>query len=251
MLTREEREAVTALDLSGLGLTSLDHLAAFPNLKSLNCSQNQLTALDLSGNPALRYINCNFNRIKSLNLSGKSALTALYCEMNQMETLDLSGCTALLTLYCRNNQLTELDLTDNGNLEFIETFDNRLTSIDVGHLTNLRFLHIDHNQLTELDMSRNQKLEGGGFVARDNVMEKIFLPNQPGLTVYLDDYDEQNPVDGYDRVAWYLDEAGTQAAPEELEAAGQTLYSRRIPNRYTVYFAPNGGRGTMASVSGQ
>ena len=167
VLTREEREAVTALDLSGLGLTSLDHLAAFPNLKSLNCSQNQLTALDLSGNPALEQLSCGNNR------------------------------------------------------------------------------------LTELDMSRNQKLEGGGFVARNNVMEKIFLPNQPGLTVYLDDYDEQNPVDGYDRVAWYLDEAGTQAAPEELEAAGQTLYSRRIPNRYTVYFAPNGGRGTMASVSGQ
>lgn len=188
ILTEEERQSVTELNLSGLGLTSLEGLEVFPNLQ---------------------------------------------------------------TLYCSNNQLTSLDLTDNTKLVFIETFDNHLTSIDVSKLEDLTFLHIDHNRLTELDMSYNTKLQGGGFVARNNFMEKIYLPNQPGLIVYLDDYEEQDPIDGHDRAAWFLDPEFQTPAPAELEAAGQTLYSRRIPNKYTIYFSANGGNGSIAGVSAQ
>ena len=272
VLTLAERQAVTALDLSGQGLTSLEGLEAFPNLESLDCSQNQLTQLDLSGNPALRqlsctynqltsldlshnpllaYVSCGYNRLTDLDLSGHRALIALNCEMNQLTALNLSGCTGLLTLYCRNNLLPELELSDNTALEFIETFSNRLTDIDVSHLANLRFLHIDHNQLTHLDLSGNRKLEGGGFVARNNRMETIVLPDQPALTVYLDDYEEQDPVEGSDRAEWFLDPDFQTPAPKTIQAQGQTLYSRRIPNQYTVYFAPNGGMGSMPSLSAQ
>ena len=249
ILTEEERQEVTALDLSGLGLTSLEGLEVFPNLQTLDCSSNQLTALDLSQNLNLEHLNCSFNRISRLDLTGHSKLISLNCEMNQMAALTLTGCTELLSMYCRNNQLTTLDLTDNAKLEFIETFDNRLTSIDVRHLANLKFLHIDHNQLTELDMSHNTKLEGGGFVARNNFVEKIYLPNQPGLIVYLDDYEEQDPVDGYDRAEWFLDPNFQTPAPAELEAEGQTLYSRRIPNSYTIYFSANGGNGSIDGMA--
>lgn len=272
VLTEEERLSVTQLDLSGLGLTSLEGLGAFPNLQTMDCSRNSLTALDLSQNPALvrlycgynqlqsldlsanpnlERLNCNFNRIGSLDLTGHHKLISLYCEMNQMGSLTLTGCTSLTTLYCRNNNLDQLLLATNTSLEFIETFDNRLTEIDVSMLPNLRFLHIDHNRLTHLDMSGNTKLEGGGFVARNNFMEEIRLPVQPGLTVYLDDYEEQDPVEGYDRTAWFLDEDRTIPAPKQLEADGQTLYSQRIPNRYTVYFSANGGNGSLSALSAQ
>ena len=269
VLTEQERQGVTELDLSGQGLNSLEGLEAFPNLETLDCSGNNLTELDvsknprlvrlycgnnrleeldLSANPELGYLSCSFNRLDRLDLTGHSKLVALNCEMNQMEELDLSGCGELLSLYCRNNNLTRLDLTDNGKLEFIETFDNSLTTIDVRHLTNLRFLHIDHNRLTQLDMSQNQKLEGGGFVVRNNIAEKIYLPVQPGLMIDREDYEEQDPVEGYDRVAWYLDPEFTLPVPDYLEAQGQTLYSQRIPNRYTIYFTPNGGSGSMAGI---
>ena len=213
VLTLAERQAVTALDLSGQGLTNLDGLAAFPNLETLNCSQNKLTELDLTQNPNLTRLYCTdnlltkldvsknpklislycaYNRLTSLDVSGHGDLVALNCEMNMLTELDLSGCTSLRSLYCRNNLLKTLDLTDNTALEFIETFANQLTSIDVTHLSELNFLHIDHNKLTTLDMSGNLKLEGGGFVARNNMVETIKLPNSPQLTVYLDDYEEQD-----------------------------------------------------------
>lgn len=251
ILTEEERQSVTELNLSGLGLTSLEGLEVFPNLQTLYCSNNQLTSLDLSQNMNLKRLNCSFNRIAKLDLTGHSELISLNCEMNLLTSLTLTGCTDLLSMYCRNNLLTSLDLTDNTKLVFIETFDNHLTSIDVSKLEDLTFLHIDHNRLTELDMSHNTKLQGGGFVARNNFMEKIYLPNQPGLIVYLDDYEEQDPIDGHDRAAWFLDPEFQTPAPAELEAAGQTLYSRRIPNKYTIYFSANGGNGSIDGVSAQ
>ncbi len=271
ILTLSERQSVTQLDVSGLGLTSLDGLESFPNLQVLNCSYNNLTKLDVSQNTALKklycannqlknldlsqnhqldYVNCSFNRLTSLDMSGKGQLTALNCEMNYLTSLNLSGCYQLSWLYSRHNLLEQLDLSDNAALEFIETFDNKLTSIDVRHLKNLTFLHIDHNNLTTLDMSGNTKLEGGGFVGRNNDLRTIYLPNQPGLTVYRDDYEEQNPILGHDRVEWFLDEEYTIPAPETLEAQGQTLYGRRVPNNYSIVFYGNGGAGSMEKQQG-
>lgn len=63
VLTPEERRDVTALDVSGLGLSSLDGLGVFYNLDTLDCSQNSLTELDLSGNPALTELDCSFNQL--------------------------------------------------------------------------------------------------------------------------------------------------------------------------------------------
>ena len=242
VLTLAERQAVTSLDLSGQGLTSLEGLEAFPNLETLNCSQNKLTELDVSKNPKLISLYCAYNRLTSLDVSGHGDLVALNCEMNLLTELDLSGCTSLLSLYCRNNLLKTLDLTDNTALEFIETFANQLTSIDVTHLSELNFLHIDHNKLTTLDMSGNLKLEGGGFVARNNMVETIKLPNSPQLTVYLDDYEEQDPIEGHDRAEWFLDREYQTPAPKELKAEGQTLYSRRVPISIPFTFLPTAAR---------
>lgn len=242
VLTLAERQAVTSLDLSGQGLTSLEGLEAFPNLETLNCSQNKLTELDVSKNPKLISLYCAYNRLTSLDVSGHGDLVALNCEMNLLTELDLSGCTSLLSLYCRNNLLKTLELTDNTALEFIETFANQLTSIDVTHLSELNFLHIDHNKLTTLDMSGNLKLEGGGFVARNNMVETIKLPNSPQLTVYLDDYEEQDPIEGHDRAEWFLDREYQTPAPKELKAEGQTLYSRRVPISIPFTFLPTAVR---------
>ncbi len=187
VLTLSERQSVTELDVSGLGLTNLDGLENFPNLQVLNCSGNNLTRLDVSKN------------------------------------------TALKKLYCANNQLQSLDLSQNGQLDYVNCSFNRLKS---------------------LDMSGNTKLEGGGFVGRNNDLRTIYLPNQPGLTVYRDDYEEQNPILGHDRVEWFLDKEYTIPALETLEAQGQTLYGRRVPNNYSIVFYGNGGAGSMEKQQG-
>ena len=109
-----------------------------PALTRLRCSNNQLTALDLSGVPALTSLRCDSNQLTELDLSGVPALTELHCDSNQLTELDLSGVPALTWLSCESNQLTELDLSG------------------VPALTTLT---CDRNQLTELNLRKQKKLE--------------------------------------------------------------------------------------------
>ncbi len=251
MLTQQERLSVTHLDLSGLNLTNLAGLELFPNLQSLDCSNNQLTSLDLSGNPALEHVNCAFNRLTTLDLSQNQKLISLNCEMNLLTSLNLSGCGKLTALFARNNLLPSLELSDCSSLEYVELVDNRLTHIDLSSLSNLHFIHLTDNRLTPLDLSHNLKLQNGGFMAEYNQLTSVTLPNLSGLTVPLENFSQQNPQPGYSQVAWYLDPQGSAPASDSLTAEGQILYSKPIANQYTIYFSANGGSGSMSPLSAQ
>lgn len=118
-------------------------------------------------------------------------------------------------------------------------------------LKKLEFLHIDYNKLTTLDMSGNPALKDSGFVAANNHLDTLVLPNIPDFTVDAEVFYEQNPRTGYDTVEWYLDSSFTRPVrPEDqLPANGQTVYARWVPNPYTVYYRANGGQGSMEPQS--
>lgn len=269
VLTAEERLNIREINVSGQGIHSLKGIEVFTALEELNCSRNELTDLDVSHNTELKklycgynqlqdlslqhnskliHLNCMFNRIRTLDVSNLTALKTLDCEFNYMEELNINGSTELIWLSSRNNQLTELDLSTNTKLEFVDLFDNALTSIDVSKLSNLQFLHISDNDLTTLDLSHNEQLEDGGFVAQNNNLKEIHLPTQSSLTVKLNNYEEQNPISGYDIVEWYLDSNYKQKVEGDLQATGQTLYGKRVANSYKIYFNSNNGSGSMAAL---
>ena len=248
LLTADELAAIQSLDLSGLGITDLEGIQVFTALKRLNVRNNALTALDLSANTALTSLDAGFNRLTELDLSDHPLLRTLNCQNNRLTSLDLTGAEALVWLYARSNQLPGLDLSDSTALEYLDLFENKLASIDLSMLPALRFLHISYNQLTELDLSANLALEGGGFIAEGNNLLKVILPVLPTMTVIADNFREQSPSPGYDRVVWSLDEAGLQPVEASFQANGQILYGKRIANQYTVHFSANGGQGNTAPV---
>ena len=94
-LTPEELAAVTRMDVSGLGLATLEELRQFPKLQELDCSNNALTELDLSGNPLLTELFCGDNELTSLELSACPELERLGCYHNALDTLELRFCPAL------------------------------------------------------------------------------------------------------------------------------------------------------------
>jgi hypothetical protein len=51
-------------------------------------------------------LNCYDNQLTSLDVSGCAALQELSCWFNQLISLDVSKCPALQQLYCHDNQLT-------------------------------------------------------------------------------------------------------------------------------------------------
>lgn len=251
VLTSGELAQITVLDLSGLGIGDLTGISHFTALERLNVNNNRLTSLDVSKNTRLTSLYCATNALEHLDVTGCPELVDLNCERNRLTELNLAGNPKLVQLYCRHNSLTQLDVSRNLELVFIETFDNSLTSFDCSMLKKLEFLHIDYNKLTTLNMSGNPALKDSGFVAANNHLDTLVLPNIPDFTVDAEVFYEQNPRTGYDTVEWYLDSSFTRpVSPEDqLPANGQTVYARWVPNPYTVYYRANGGQGSMEPQS--
>lgn len=104
----------------------------FTGLTHLNCSQNELTALDVSDCPLLATLVCCSNQsMITLDVSGCPSLTMLNCSSGQLTALDVSGCLSLTTLYCWRNALTTLDVSANGKLTDLKCSSNCLKELDI------------------------------------------------------------------------------------------------------------------------
>ena len=157
-LSDTEIAAVKKINCSNKGITNLKGIEYFTSLNILWCTDNQLTALDVSENTALTKLNCCFNKLTSLDVSKNMALTILECNANRLTSLDVSKNTALTELNCCINQLTALDVSKNTALTELYCNENQLTSLDVSKNTALISLSCVCNQLTSLDVSKNTAL---------------------------------------------------------------------------------------------
>jgi len=150
-----EAAAVTRLTISSAGITNLTGIEAFINLDSLDCSSNQLTALDLSQNTKLKLLYCSINKLTSLDLSKNIALNNLGCSNNKLTSLTISKNSRLITLDCGFNKLTNLDLSADSSLEVLECYSNQLDSLNLYSNTKLTALYCGNNKLISLDLSKN------------------------------------------------------------------------------------------------
>ena len=96
VLTVEEIEAVTEIDVSGFGITNMKGLEYFSSLVTLKCAYNNLISLDLSRLPKLETLICMDNDLTLLDLSENSMLSYLYCWNNDLDTIDISSCPILV-----------------------------------------------------------------------------------------------------------------------------------------------------------
>ena len=106
------------LNCSDCNLSTIN-LLEYENLTELNCSNNKLTELDASVLPGLNYLYANSNKLSNINLSGLENLWSIEVRNNALTTLDLSHCGSLRNVYCAYNQLTELDLSSIQSLDWV------------------------------------------------------------------------------------------------------------------------------------
>ena len=86
-MSSEELSAITSLDISGLGLKSIDgYIARIPNLLSLDCSDNDIRKADLSSLSNLRSLNMRGNaNLDTLNVNGLPlASLSLSCKVDNL-----------------------------------------------------------------------------------------------------------------------------------------------------------------------
>ncbi len=108
-------EVVASLDISDLSITDITGIEAFTALETLNCSNTDITTIDLSQNLLLEELYCANSSITSLDLSLHTALTVVDCSDNALESLSVKNGN--------NVNITSFDASGNANLTCISVDD--------------------------------------------------------------------------------------------------------------------------------
>ena len=180
------------LDCSNNQLSQLD-VSGCTQLTDLWCYDNQLSQLDVSGCSQLTVLWCYDNQLSQLDVSGCSQLTDLSCNYNQLSQLDVSGCSQLTDLSCHGNQLSQLDVSNNTQLTDLSCGDNQLSQLDVSGCTQLTDLSCGANQLSQLDVSNNTQLMY--LDCNDNQLSQLDVSNNTQLTELNCNYNQLSQLD--------------------------------------------------------
>ncbi len=153
-ITEEEAAAVTKIECSLGGLTSLVGIEYFSGLEYIDVSCNSLTSLDLSHSTKLKTVLVNNNKLQSFEISGLAALETLDCSTNKLGSLDVSESPVLENLNCSGNKLGTLNLKNNKALTELDVNNNSLATLDLRNNTALETLHCRKNSLGVLDVTK-------------------------------------------------------------------------------------------------
>ena len=161
-LVNEEAEAVETISVCADGITTLDGVQYFRNLKSLDCCgsvwNGSLASLALNRNTALEVLKCSYNQLTSISLP--SSLIEMECRFNKFQALDLSGVPHLKRLDCFGNRLENLDLSGLPELESLTAGMNSFRTLDVSGNPNLKVQDLsDSPDLEILYVAKGQRIE--------------------------------------------------------------------------------------------
>ncbi len=202
VLTQEEIEKVTVMDLYDKGIQNIQGVNYFENLETLILSGNPLNCtLNLSYNKKLTYLaagNCGLKGIvllanpdlrvldldnnpdlHSVNVSNLKDLEFLTLNNTPVSKLVVTSNTNLHQLACQNCGLSKLDVSNNTKLEYLDCSMNSIDSLNVRNCPDLHTLYCGSNPMTSLDISKNTKLYS--LYIYDVPLQDIDITNSPIL----------------------------------------------------------------------
>ena len=178
-LSLVETETVQVIEVPNKNILSLEGIAYFGRLHSLNCSNiptgwenewtpiyenpNIIASLDLSENTELEELDCSALSIKAnnlaLNISQNTQLKKLICFSNRLWALDVSPFSELEYLDCHLASIASLDLSRNRKLKTVICGQNpNMATLDLTLCPDLMRLDCFANSLRDLNLSANKKL---------------------------------------------------------------------------------------------
>ena len=200
---KDDADAVpTEFDVSKSYTLKAQTIRIYGKVTMLDCSNNQVTALDFSHNKALSELHASDNSEK-LTIKGTNKLTALTLHVavfhNNRNNLDLSelttlsiypneGVTTVNTAGLTNLQLldiegcdniTSLNLSTNTELTTLKANNSGLTSLDLSKQTKLTELDVDNAPLTKLNISNCKNITSLDLGTNTELTE--LLANKAGL----------------------------------------------------------------------
>ncbi|WET05007.1 T9SS type A sorting domain-containing protein [Flavobacterium sp. YJ01] len=160
-------KSIKRLDMDLKSIEDLTGIQDFEALNYLDCSDNNLTTIDLSKNLSLTYLDCSSNRLTNIDISKNLALQTLKCD-----NIDNH----------HNRGLTTIDVSNNLALTYLSCWDSRLRTLDVSNNKALKELHCYYNMLTSLDVSNNKALTN--LQCTRNLLTTLDLTNQSALIIF-------------------------------------------------------------------
>ena len=144
-----EAQAVTKLDVSSLGIVSMEGINSFINIDELDCSKNKITALDVSKIKKLKHLFAYTNNITKLNIDGLAELEDLFVYDNYFITgIDFTKYTKLREIHIANNRFTKLDVSGLKFLERINAANNRIETVQLRKAPNLKKVKLESNPIS-------------------------------------------------------------------------------------------------------
>ena len=123
--------------------------AGLPELLDIDCSTNEITDLDISGNTKLIDLRCYNNKLEELELSNNKWLTELDCHGNQLAALKVVG-ENLQFLYCQENAIPSLNLTKCTNVQRVDCNTNRIKKLNITGCSSLEVLDVHGNRISDM-----------------------------------------------------------------------------------------------------
>lgn len=111
-ISRYEARRIRRMDCSGLGIASLQGIEDFAFLQRLDCSDNDLSELNVRRLADLQVLDTDRNpHLSVLEADGLRSLQRLGCSGCALAELYLGGDGSLSWLDCRENRLAALDVS--------------------------------------------------------------------------------------------------------------------------------------------
>ena len=150
------------LDLEGQG-----------ELLFVDIYQNNVEAVNVSGDKELRILGIQDNRISELDVSDLAAVLGIDAGMNRLQSIDVRWNTELTELYINDNRIREIHLENNPKLKYFYCHNNQIETLDTRRNPLLRHLNATGNPLRSIRAMAPQReeplplaltAEGPGFV---------------------------------------------------------------------------------------
>ena len=120
------------IDTVNIANNNLTSIRLDKSVKYLDCSDNQISTLDVDGFTRLKELYCASNEIAALTLDRCNQLEALDCSANKLMSLSPEKLSGLKLLYCNKNQLApSLNVSNNHSLDKLNCADNQIKQLFV------------------------------------------------------------------------------------------------------------------------
>lgn len=148
-----KRSDCIELDLSGLGLTSIDGLSFPPYIHTLRLNNNEIASIAGVHFQRIKFIYLNHNKIASIDGAQFQEVEWLYLDQNQITFIENVRFQGVIGLYLSHNQITSIDGVDFRGVKELYLDHNQISSIADVDFQGIERLRIRHNPITHLPSS--------------------------------------------------------------------------------------------------